>query len=141
MADFIPLPLVEPTSRLAELSRENLAWLGGLLEGEGTFSQVNGRYLGVKVEMTDEDVVRRCYELTGVGRLSLWRGRTENHKAVFAWRVQDSATAYAVMVAVWPWLGQRRHQKIVDVIKVWLSFPRAMPAHIHRVGRARTAVG
>ena len=128
-------PRVPQVTRLPHMSREELSWLAGLAEGEGSFFLVHGRYPGISIAMSDEDVVRRCFALTGVGRLGVEKQATDRYKASYAWRVRDAANAYALMVALWPWLREHRRQRISEVVKVWLSYPRVMPVNVRRVGR------
>ncbi len=52
--------------------REDLVWLAGLLEGEGTFDLHRGRYARIRLGMTDRDVVGRAATIMGSRiRLSL----------------------------------------------------------------------
>src|SRR5437870_7480155 len=51
---------------------ERIAWLAGLLEGEGTFGLIRdsrSSYPVLKVEMCDEEIVARAGHILGEGRL------------------------------------------------------------------------
>lgn len=71
-----------------------LAWLAGLIEADGHIGvhvRKNGteRYK-VAVEMADEDVVRRCYSMTGVGQLLRYDRKPGKWKPTFKWQVQST---------------------------------------------------
>lgn len=94
-------------------SREDVVWLAGLLEGEGTFDLHRGKYPRVRVGMTDRDVVGRAATLLGANvRLSMkpmpyqatWHAEVSGEKAV------------EVMLAVLPFMGARRSGKIAAVL-------------------------
>jgi hypothetical protein len=57
---------IGPAPVLRDMSPNNLAWLAGLIEGEGYLGIVRGRGI-VRVAMTDADVVERLRVVSGVG--------------------------------------------------------------------------
>ncbi|WP_191480131.1 LAGLIDADG family homing endonuclease [Nocardioides ochotonae] len=95
------------------MSRDDLIWLAGLLEGEGSFDLHRGRYPRVRLAMTDRDVVGRAATLLGGSvRLSL---KPAPHRAM--WHVEVSgAKASAAMRAILPFMGARRSARIADVL-------------------------
>ena len=94
-------------------NRENVIWLAGLLEGEGTFDLHRGKYPRVRVAMTDRDVVGRAATLIGSRvRLSL---KPAPYKA--SWHAEVTGQkAVAVMEAVLPFMGARRSAKIAAIL-------------------------
>lgn len=92
------------------------AWVAGLIEGEGSFT-FNGRGPRIAVRMTDEDVVRRLPALTGVGRIYAEK-RDPPRKPTWVWVVAARLDAFRLMKELWPLMGQRRRQRMVEV---WLS--------------------
>jgi len=112
-------------------SRESLAWLAGLLEGEGSFV-VNDTRPQITVDMTDEDVIRRCHEIAGVGHVygpyARQRSTTGPRKDLWSWRVSQQLHTYALMVALYPWMGQRRQEKMREIMVTWLSRTRKTDA-------------
>ena len=97
-----------------ELSnRDDVIWLSGLLEGEGTFDLHRGKYPRVRVAMTDRDVVGRAATLLGANvRLSM---KPAPHKAT--WHAEVSGEKAAeVMRAVLPFMGARRSGRIAGVL-------------------------
>lgn len=106
--------------------KPDIAWLAGLLEGEASFVATchSGRYvyLQVSLRMADEDVVRRAAAVFGVGHVTgpyRWKGFKDHWKDQWQWSVTKSADAYAVMIAVWPWLGERRRQQVKSAVGAW----------------------
>lgn len=106
-------------------TREHLAWLAGLLEGEGSFLMTKAPYYRPKIQMqmSDEDVVRKAHEVAGVGTVcGPFYGLTPAGKArkpTWIWGVNRQKDAYALMVALVPWLGVRRCESIRNVLVIW----------------------
>lgn len=99
----------------------NIAWLAGLLEGEGCFYSrrrgKDGVALGIALTMTDEDVVRHAATVGGCGIISgPWKSKHAHHKPFWRWTVSRQRDAYAVAVAVYGFLGSRRRSAVRDII-------------------------
>lgn len=94
-------------------THDDLVWLAGLLEGEGTFDAHRGRYPRIRVGMTDRDVVSRAASLMGATvRLSLRQA-----PASPVWHAELSgARAEAIMAEVLPYMGTRRSQRIAETL-------------------------
>lgn len=95
------------------MERDDLVWLAGLLEGEGTFDLHNGKYPRIRLSMTDRDVVGRAATLMGAKvRLSL---KPAPQKA--QWNAEISGEkADVLMRALLPLMGSRRSGRIADVL-------------------------
>lgn len=96
------------------LTPNALAWLAGLLEGEGTFEahrQRSFRYPRVAVSMCDEDVVARVSAL--IGSRSVWRQepREGDWSPTFGTAVTGARGA-ELMVMLLPHMGGRRSTEI-----------------------------
>lgn len=92
------------------LSATEIAWLAGLLDGEGSFTQKGqGR---VHVEMTDRDVIEYLHELTGVGSLYSPKQRNARHKASWIWCVSRGEVTLQIVRVIFPWLSDRRKTQI-----------------------------
>jgi len=99
---------------------EQLGWVAGIIEGEGSISTTAVQKIGnvyiyplIKVTMTDEDMVRRLHEWTGLGRVSgpfspPSRGDNKPH---WDWNVNRIAHVEALLTAIWPFLGERRREQ------------------------------
>lgn len=94
-------------------TRDDLIWLAGLLEGEGSFDLHRGRYPRIRVGMTDRDVVGRAASLMGSRiRMSL---STVGHKATFHAEI-SGVRAEVIMREILPYMGARRSSKIGEVL-------------------------
>lgn len=108
--------------RSANWTRENLAWVAGALEGEGSFLLRQGRRPEVRAGMSDEDIIRRLHDVTGVGGVYGPFKKTHNGKQCkdsWVFSVQNQGEAYALMVALYPWMGKRRQDQIRTTIIGW----------------------
>lgn len=95
------------------MNRDDLIWLAGLLEGEGTFDLHRGKYARIRVGMTDRDVVGRAASLMGTSiRMSI---STMGHKSTYHAEM-SGARAEALMRELLPYMGARRSSKIGDIL-------------------------
>ncbi len=99
--------------------RIKLAWVAGLLEGEGSF-MVKGdkhRSVGVKCNMTDEDTIVRLAEWTGLGKTNgPYLEKYRKRKPVWVWNLSARADVYRLCQAILPLMGLRRSVRIREVI-------------------------
>lgn len=94
--------------------------MAGIIEGEGCFSTNTGPY-GVKltVKMTDEDIIRRLQAVTGAGQVRgpySPRSHELGTKPQWVWCVSKRADVHRIIGAVYPLLGDRRRQRIADLM-------------------------
>ena len=111
---------------------ETLAWLAGLLEGEGFFgiikSHNNGRiyrYPQIVIQMTDEDVVQRVADVFGT---KLYRNKKvygTGSKLLCFKAVCSGQRAATWMAKLRPMMGVRRKLKIDACLTEWSSRPSA----------------
>jgi hypothetical protein len=90
----------------------DVAWLAGILEGEGCFHF--NRTPKITVAMTDEDVIAKVASLFGKGYRHR-KSRKEGNKDVYTTEV-FSVTAIEIMNKILPYMGIRRTEKIKEVI-------------------------
>jgi len=90
-----------------------VAWLAGLLEGEGCFGYYRGPT--VKLEMTDRDVIERAHPwFSGTVRSYDRRGMQTTYTVqVYGQRAID------LMLKVRPYMGARRGAKIDAIVREW----------------------
>lgn len=103
-----------------------IAWLAGLLEGEGCFQlRKSGGYKGsicIALQMTDKDTVEKASKLLkgtfygphgpyGVSKLPTWQ------TMVFGKRAAE------IMMSVFVFLGARRQQKVKELLDYWKTQP------------------
>jgi hypothetical protein len=107
-------------------SRENLAWVAGIVEGEGCIrlGDNNGgttKALTLHVNMTDPDIVRRLQTITGCGR---FYGPYDHGsgKQMYSWKSTRSQETYAVLMALLPWLGERRTARVQECVRGWWEY-------------------
>lgn len=92
---------------------DDLVWLSGLLEGEGTFDLHRGKYPRIRLGMTDRDVVGRAASLMGARiRMSI---PLDHSKTMFHTEI-SGARAAAIMRTLLPYMGARRSGKIGQIL-------------------------
>lgn len=108
--------------------REDLAWVAGIIEGEGYFLLVQDRcgrwYPKVRVQMNDRDVLERMQAITGFGRIVESNPPSRPQSSpIIRWNVERQHEAYALMVAIYPWMCVRRALRIREVCSGWINQP------------------
>lgn len=109
------------------MTTAELHWLAGILEGEGCFhlqsKKSSGVYIQISMNMTDEDVVRKAQKIAGVGKVyGPYQRKAPSGaaaKQVWLWQVMKQADAAALMMTLYPLMGQRRQNKITELLAVW----------------------
>lgn len=114
----------------ANWTRENLAWLAGLVEGEGCFQYSKSKCLSIAVAMTDEDVLRKAHLIAGVGHVYGPSRKRPGRKIYWRWTVARQAESYALMIALYSWLGLRRQATIQETLTRWLDWQRNKPPRV-----------
>lgn len=100
-----------------ELTDVQVAWLAGLYEGEGSCNITTGRAIRVEISMTDQDIISRVVDLTGLGKVTVAPIRGE-YKQVYRWGI-GAANAVEFLEAILPWLGERRAARARDAVEHW----------------------
>src|SRR5262245_8537339 len=117
------------------MRREEVAWLAGLLEGDGCFARnASNRAMRVRISMTDRDVLETCHRVTGMGKVTGPYGASYRPTPMYVWEVARRNDAYALMIMVWPFMHQRRREAIGRCIDWWKAQPvlkRLRSACIH----------
>lgn len=90
------------------------AWLAGLYEGEGSLGFTGKHSVMLVVTMADRDVVERCRDLTGVGRVNGPYVHSERRRPMWTWSVGRQDHVAPILRAILPWVGERRAQRIRD---------------------------
>lgn len=119
------------------ISTKDIAWLAGLLEGEGCFRFDPKAHLVIQLAMTDRDVVDRAAALLG-GSVCEKKPREAHHKMQYMVRV-FGARAAGWMMTLWPFLGQRRRQKVGVCLSQWRTVPTRIEAARLNVKKAQEA--
>lgn len=100
---------------MERLTEAEIAWVAGLLEGEGSFLRASPSQPGhprVTVQMTDEDVIRRIREVVGHGCVVPTSDtRNPDWQPAFRWTVKGTP-AVELMEKVRPWMYSRRREQL-----------------------------
>ncbi|KKL70718.1 hypothetical protein LCGC14_2102090 [marine sediment metagenome] len=92
-----------------------IAWLAGLLEGEGYFALYKKKYPVIRVTMTDEDTIIKA--------ANIWKANTEVYHYKNLWRTEiTGALAIQWMMTLFPYLGERRREAVTEVVKFWRAY-------------------
>lgn len=86
----------------------DVAWVAGLFEGEGSIGIDSNA--GAGLGSTDEDVVRRVHQLTGVGHVHE-RAQLQSGKRFWFWKVTRADDVITFLRAIHPYLGERRRER------------------------------
>jgi hypothetical protein len=98
-------------------TRLKIAWIAGILEGEGSFIvKAHGGGIVVCCTMTDLDVLERIQEFAG-GTIYERKKQKEHHKQSWVWRV-NGKKAYYITKQVLPYLLARRREKARKMMRV-----------------------
>jgi hypothetical protein len=113
-----------------KMTAAETAWVAGVFEGEGTFtyrtySGTGRNQITLRIVMTDLDVIERLHTLTGVGNLygpytskQLKQDGTKR-KSSYHWAITTQSDVIALGNALYPWLGERRKAKFLEVKKYY----------------------
>ena len=102
---------------IPKMTNVEIAWLAGLLEGEGCFSTPKRRSGFVKLGMTDKDTVVRASKLMN-GKVS--KSKTDHRggrKPEYICHVHGMR-ARQVMELILPYMGKRRAKTIIEKLKL-----------------------
>ncbi len=107
-----------------------LAWLAGILEGEASF-MLCGKTLMIGIQMTDKDVIEKVSAILGIAVRAPWKPRRkETYKLVYSCSI-SSFRAAVWMATVFPYMGERRREKIRTILPAWKSVarPKSLKGH------------
>lgn len=91
------------------IAPDTVAWMAGLLEGEGYFYCIRNK-LGIRLVMTDEDIVDRFAKIWDVKCYPLSK-REEHHKQPFSATLTANKAAQC-MKLIFSYMGIRRAERI-----------------------------
>ena len=108
---------------LEELQKE-IAWAGGLFEGEGSFHLGKDNHKGVvyfkpvaQLVSTDEDTVERFQKAIGLGSITGPYSRTaDGHKPYWKWTIANRSDFPVFAELVKPWLCRRRSLCLAGIL-------------------------
>lgn len=106
--------------------REDLIWLAGIFEGEGCITIRAGKTATLTVSMTDEDVVLRVQQAAKLGTVNGPYNKGPGRKPMWTWDLHRREHVYALLVAMYPWLGNRRKEKAREVFTIFASLDHGL---------------
>jgi hypothetical protein len=117
-------------------SVKEIAWLAGLLEGEGCFSPNHSTRKSapspqITLVMTDEDIVGRVSKIFNCHYRPIKRtahNMKMGYKQAFRLFI-GGAHAIGWMQTIYPFMGERRKEKIRHTLSVWLQAPKKPFSH------------
>lgn len=104
---------------------KELAWAGGLFEGEGCFylrkPGSSRNHFGVPLaimSMTDEDSIRRFHAAVGgIGSVKIRPISQNMTKPAWVWTTAGFPSTQAIVAMLWFGLGERRKEKATQILK------------------------
>lgn len=112
-----------------EYHREDLAWLAGLFEGEGSFSLLQANTYPIpraKVSCTDKDVIEKIYRIVGFG--SFFEAPQANgYKMQWQWQTASFEGFQAFVAMIWPWLCSRRQARATEIMEAMKTYYQERP--------------
>ena len=103
-----------------DITEIEIAWVAGLLEGEGCWAiNRNTPYKRwITTTMTDRDVLEKAQKYTGVGTIQLGEAPGQpHHKQCYRWMVIAKRDREWLTHLVYPHMGKRRQQKIQEFLQ------------------------
>ena len=94
----------------------DIYWLAGILEGEGCFN-FTGHSMQLRCAMTDKDTMEKVSNLL---RGKIHSGHTPAGKPYYSIQI-NGINAYQFMCMLYPLMGNRRREKIREIITKQLS--------------------
>ena len=98
-----------------KLSREDSAYLGGLIDGEGTITLTRrhkgfNRYLGVTISSTERQILEWVLKTVGVGNITNKRTYSEKHAPSYTYQV-FSQQALGILEQIYPYLRTYKNKR------------------------------
>lgn len=129
------------------MTKNDLHWLAGLLEGEGSFmayrNTVKGKvyyYPRIVLGMTDEDIVRRVAVLFDSALNNPPYKQQSHHKRRWV-TVLTNSRARDLMLLLRPIMGIRRQQQIDKALRCEIKLPRRLTQQLADEMRAKKHAG
>lgn len=130
---------------MLNLTETDIAWIAGLLEGEGYFGIDNrskDRYEisktppapFIKISMVDEDIIQRLSKLLDKSYFSPSR-KTVTGKQVYTLHIGEKEKVLFILQKILPYMGMRRGERITESI----SYLQTWKEWVENGGRVENA--
>lgn len=101
----------------------DIAWLAGLLEGEGCFG-IYANTPRITLSMTDRDVVSRALAVMRPASTAVYTKKQRGLGSKLVYEVAVTGhRAVGWMLTLFSFLGDRRRERIREVIGAWVEIP------------------
>lgn len=112
------------------MTSADIAWAAGLFEGEGSICIFEQKhhvlpFLRLAIVMTDRDVLERFCGIVECGRVTgphRHGNRPAHHKPIFSWGIGNRPDVERILLAFYPWLGERRlakaHEALAEIARL-----------------------
>ena len=95
---------------MAHIKLVDIAWLGGLIEGEAWFGFTKRKYPIIRIKMTSEDTIAKV--------ATIWNTRVYHLRNTWQTEV-NGVDAIQWMMTLYSFLDKCRKEKITRIIKYW----------------------
>jgi len=85
---------------------EEATWLAALIDGEGCFITIQGRTILCKVEMLNNPIILKCFQITRCGTVNK---RVKNGKRFWMWQL-TATYGKPIIEQVFPYLIEKKEQ-------------------------------
>ena len=130
---------------MLNLTETDIAWIAGLLEGEGYFgidTRSKDRYEisktppapFIKISMVDEDIIQRLSKLLDKSYFSPSR-KTVTGKQVYTLHIGEKEKVLFILQKILPYMGMRRGERITESI----SYLQTWKEWVENGGRVENA--
>ena len=111
-----------------KLSTLDIAWIAGLLEGEGCFTNSSQSPHRPKIQlcMTDSDVVVRAAKLLKCHKVTEQKNLTKKNKKIYRATLYGRRAA-SWMMTLYPLMGERRQKRIEELLTLWKEAKKNYP--------------
>ena len=107
---------------------QDLAWVAGIVEGEGSFGVAKyadrkNLVASFQLEMSDHDVMKKASEILGLklrGPYQRKRQKKDGSNCKLTWQIKTvvAETVREICNLLYPYMGERRRSKIREVLAV-----------------------
>lgn len=99
----------------------DIAWMAGIIEGEGCIRTRRGLNPSVVVEMTDKDIIDRLHFINNGGSVSERKKKQDHHKQSWSWSLCSRQEVARLLLAIYPLMGQRKQHQISECTDAFLK--------------------
>lgn len=103
------------------MTEAQIAWVAGIIEGEGCFSVSNKspKSWWISVRVTDLDIIKRLQAYTGIGSTNQDKSTYYiGKKPVYSWIVTKKVQRVWLANLIMPWLGERRSKRLKQLADI-----------------------